>query len=58
MHGYRAYIMGPDGHIRDLVIIHAETEDDAKKQAEQLVDGHAIELWDEARRIVRFEPKH
>jgi hypothetical protein len=43
MHGYRAYIMGPDGHIQDVVEIYIETEEAAKERARQLVDGHAIE---------------
>ena len=56
MQGYRAYIMGPDGHIQDMVVIHSETEEKAKERARQLVDGHAVELWDEARKITRIEP--
>jgi hypothetical protein len=56
MHGYRAYIIGGDGHIRDLIDLHCENDDDAKEQARQLVDGHAVELWDGARMIATFEP--
>jgi hypothetical protein len=28
-----------------------------RRLAKQLVDGHAIELWQETRKIDRFEPK-
>jgi hypothetical protein len=58
MLGYRAYIFGPDGHIKNRVEFFADDEDDAKEQAERLVDGHAVELWLEARMIARFEPHH
>jgi len=57
MHGYRAYI-GPDGHVQDRVDLFCENDDDAQERAKQLVDGHAVELWDEARKIARFEPEH
>lgn len=57
MHGYRAYIIGPDGHIKDRVEFFAESDNEAKLRAGQLVDGHAVELWDEARKIARFEPQ-
>ena len=33
-------------------------DEDAKAHAKQLVDGHAVELWEEARMIGTFEPKH
>jgi hypothetical protein len=56
MHGYRAYIIGADGRIRDRVDLFCETEDKAKERAKQLVDGDAVELWDQARKIARFEP--
>jgi len=58
MHGYRAYIIGRDGHIQDRVEFHCDNDNEAKERAKQLVDGHAVELWDEARRIAVFEPKH
>ena len=33
----------------------ADTE--AKRLAKQLVDGHAVELWQEARMVERFKPE-
>ena len=56
MRGYRAYIIGRNGHIMDRVELFCESDDEAKERARQLVDGHAIELWDEGRRIETFEP--
>jgi hypothetical protein len=32
-------------------------DEDAKKQAKPLVDGHAIELWQTARKIAKFPRK-
>jgi hypothetical protein len=56
MAGYYAYIIGPDDHITGRVEIICPNDQEAKRLAKQLVDGHAIELWQEARKIERFEP--
>ena len=45
MRDYRAYIMGPDGHIEDRIEFWSKDDETAKKHAEQYVDGHDIELW-------------
>jgi hypothetical protein len=45
MQEYRAYILGPDGHVQSLVDIICANEEAAREQAKQLVDGHDIELW-------------
>jgi hypothetical protein len=58
MHGYRAYIIGRDGHIQDRIDLFCDSDDEAKQRAKQLVDGYAVELWDEGRQIAVFEPKH
>jgi hypothetical protein len=58
MHGYRAYLIGSDGHITDRIDLFCGSDADAKERAKQLVDGHAVELWDEARKVARFEPEH
>jgi hypothetical protein len=55
--GYYAYIVGDDGHVRNRIEVLCDNDDEAKRRAEQLVDGHAIELWQEARRIATFQPK-
>jgi hypothetical protein len=54
---YRAYILGPDGQIVKRVDLICKSEEEAKKRVEQMVDGHAIELWEGARRIARFDPQ-
>ena len=54
--GYYAYVIGDDGHIRDRIEVHCSNDDEAKRSAEQLVDGHAIELWQEARHVATFQP--
>ena len=56
MHGYRAFIVDPSGHVKDRVEFFCANDDEAKERAKQLVDGHAIELWDGTRQIAKFEP--
>jgi hypothetical protein len=56
MRGFRAYLIGEDGHIVFRVDIEAEDEAVARERAKQLVDGHAVELWEGATRLARFEP--
>jgi hypothetical protein len=51
MRDYRAYIMGPDGHIKDRIEFWSKDDETAKKQAEQCVDGHDIELWHQDKKI-------
>jgi hypothetical protein len=55
MHGYYAYIIGPDGRVVGRKDLICESEDEAKERAKQLVDGHAVELWERARKVARFE---
>jgi hypothetical protein len=54
MLGYRAYILGPDGHVEYRVDLHCQDEEEAVKQAKQLVDGHDVELWQLDRKIETF----
>jgi hypothetical protein len=56
-HAYRAYVVGKDGQIigrRDL--LSCQDDEAAKAYVERLVDGHAVELWDGACLLARFEP--
>jgi hypothetical protein len=55
--GYYAYVVGDGGHICNRIEIRCDNDAEAKRCAEQLVDGHAIELWQETRRVATFEPK-
>ncbi|WP_426527415.1 hypothetical protein [Bradyrhizobium sp. McL0615] len=57
MGGYYAYIIGDDGHITGRVQVICDDDTEAKRLAKQLVDGHAVELWQEARMLERFEPE-
>jgi hypothetical protein len=48
------FILGSDGRVQDFVDLFCENEDEAIKAAEQLVDGHDVELWQRESRIERF----
>jgi hypothetical protein len=54
---YRAYTVGNDGHFVRSRGFACETDNDAIVWAKQLVDGSAIELWNNARFVARLEPK-
>lgn len=55
MAGYRLYFLDPNNHIRDVVEITCETDDEAIALVEKHTDGRTIELWQEARNVRRFE---
>jgi hypothetical protein len=57
MNGYYAFVIGDDGHITKRIEIICENDEEAKRYARQLVDGHAIEFWQEARMIETFDPE-
>lgn len=57
MTGYRAYIMGIDGHrfVKAAGFLSDYPDDTAAlKAAERLVDGHDVELWDCSRLVARM----
>jgi hypothetical protein len=54
---FRAYIVGEDGHFIRSVELVCPDEEVAKQYAEQLVDGHDVELWQAGRRISLFKKK-
>jgi hypothetical protein len=54
---YRAYIIGPDGHIQGRFDLICTDDDAARERAKQLVNGHDIELWQAARKIATFAHK-
>jgi hypothetical protein len=43
MAGYYAYIIGDDDRIASRVDVICANDDEAKRLAKQLVDGHAVE---------------
>src|SRR5688572_16828356 len=55
MTDYYAYFTGDDGHITSRVTILAANDEEAKERAKQLVDGHAVELWQEGRKVAQFD---
>jgi hypothetical protein len=57
MSGYYAYFTGDDGHITNRVTILAANDEEAKERAKQLVDGRAVELWQEGRKVATFYPE-
>jgi hypothetical protein len=48
---YRAYIIGPDGHIIGSNGFLAANDDAALQHARQFVDGHDVELWSGVRLV-------
>lgn len=52
---YRAYLVGDDGHIRNVVEIQCANDEDAKERARQLLGELDIELWQLDRQVARFE---
>ena len=56
MADYYAYLIGIDGRVSKRVPIVCDDDEEAKRFAKQMVDGHALELWQESRKIAKFEP--
>jgi hypothetical protein len=54
---YQAYLIGPDGHVTMRVDLHCADDESAKTNAQQLVDGQAVELWQQDRKIATFTPR-
>jgi hypothetical protein len=54
---YRAYEMEEDGHIRSSRAFVCDDDGDATVWANQLVDGHEIELWSGERFVTRINRK-
>jgi len=54
---YRVYVIGEDGHFQKSIPLVCTGDDEARQHAEQLVDGHDVELWHRDRKIATFERK-
>ena len=54
-HNYRAFLIGPDGHIIDSVELECENDEAAKERCKLLMDGYDIELWDGPRMVAEFK---
>jgi hypothetical protein len=57
-HAYRLFQMGPDDHVVSWIDLFCDNDEDAAKQAQRLVDGQPVELWDGKCLLRRFEPAH
>jgi hypothetical protein len=57
MANYRVYVVGSDGHFIDVVALECGDDAEATKRAAQLVDGHDVELWQGARKVVTLPRK-
>lgn len=57
MPDYHVYIISSDGLFSDAVPLDCADDNDAMKQAAQLVDGHDVELWQRDRKIVKYYRK-
>jgi predicted alpha-1,6-mannanase (GH76 family) len=53
---YRAFFIGSGERIVARLDLTAVDDVAAKKQARQLVENSAVELWDHDRKVARFEP--
>ncbi|RXG86196.1 hypothetical protein EAS61_34025 [Bradyrhizobium zhanjiangense] len=56
MQEFRAYIVDQSGHVTGRVDLICADEESARQRARQLVDGHAVELWQGNHKIERFDP--
>jgi hypothetical protein len=54
---YRAYIIGRDGHFQNAIALNCEDDAAAIESAKQFVDGHDVELWQQDRKVAKFEAK-
>ena len=57
MTDYRAYFVDADGHFRYAIPLDCSNDAAAIDQAEQLLDGEDIELWQRARKVATFAHK-
>ncbi|OSJ36786.1 hypothetical protein BSZ19_02485 [Bradyrhizobium japonicum] len=56
MREFRAYVIDGEGHIALRIDLEVQDEAEARERAKLLVDGRAVELWEGATRLDRFEP--
>ena len=58
MTDYRIYFLSRDGRIlRPAAVISCKDDADAILQAEQVLDGSPIEVWEGARLVRRLTPR-
>jgi hypothetical protein len=55
---YRVYTLSKDEHIQSPPrVIDCPDDEAAIKEARRWLDGHALEVWDQHRKIGRLEPE-
>ena len=55
---YRLHAVTRDNHIKGVpVTVTCESDQEAIQYAEQMVDGHDIELWSGNRRVSRIKAR-
>jgi hypothetical protein len=55
---YRAYILGADGHFKNVhELPHCISDGEATEAAEAIVQGHGLELWRGERLVTRLPPR-
>jgi hypothetical protein len=55
---YRVYEVDRDGHVdRPPEVIVYPDDESAIEHARRLVDGHDVEVWQEARLVIRIKRK-
>lgn len=55
---YRVYVMSEQNRIIEApAIIECSNHEAAAAQAREMLDGHAIEVWEQARLVIRLEPE-
>ena len=59
MPAYRIYLIGKDQHIDGAAkVFECADDEEVVYRAKQILDGHALEIWDGARHVGRLEPMH
>jgi len=59
MQEYRIFFIGSDRRIAEpAVIVECPDDQAALAQAQQYLDGYAVEVWKGARMIAHFDPIH
>jgi hypothetical protein len=57
-HSYRLYVYDKDGNlIGPAMVLTVADDETAVTQAKNCLDGHAAELRDDFRLVMKFEPK-
>jgi hypothetical protein len=55
MPDYRVYTMTKDTHVEGpAAVVTCDSDQEAIRQAKQMVDGHDVELWDGGRFVTRI----